>query len=168
MLRSLQLCHSCSCENSTGEGARCSSKKGDPVEVQKFSLDYVKGLVHTTQKVIIPLFGTINVCTSTSVKGHSMHAHVLIELMPGPRLLAAVVPTVTYGELHPGSSRVPICFHNLSTCAVEIPAKAVVGQVAPANQEPLVVNLTKTTEETSNKASKIWILEALNLQGLME
>ena len=154
MWGSVQLSHSCSHENSTGEGAEDSSQKGNPVEVRKFSLDDVKGSVCTTQKVTIPPFGTVNVCTNTSVKGHCMQVHVHTELMPGPQLPAAVVPIATYGELHPGSSRVPIHLCNLSTGAVEIPSKAMVGQVASANQVPPVVHPTKTTEETSNKASK--------------
>ena len=88
--------------------------------------------------------------------------------MLSPQLLAAVVPTVTYGELHPGSSRVPVCLHNLSTCAMEIPAKAVVGQVVPANQIPPVVHPTRTAKETNNQATKGWVLDALDLQGLTE
>ena len=88
--------------------------------------------------------------------------------MPGPQLPAAVVPMVTYKELHPGSSSVPICLHNLNTCTMEIPAKAVVEQVVCANQVPLVVHLTRTTEETSNRALKGWVLEALDLQSLTE
>ena len=56
-----------------------------------------------------------------------MQAHVLMEQTPGPQLPAAVVLMVTCGELHPGSSMVPICLCSLSACAVEIPAEAVVG-----------------------------------------
>ena len=118
-------------KNRIGEGEKHSSQQGDPVEVQKFSPDDIKGPVCTTQKVTIPLFGTVNVCASTSVKGHCMWVHVLTELMPGPQLPASVVPMATYGELHPRSSRVPICLHNLSTYTMEIPAKAVVEQVVP-------------------------------------
>ena len=49
---------------------------------------------------------------------------------------------------------------------MEIPAKTVVGQVIPANQIPPVVHPTRTAKETTNKASKGWVLEALDLQGL--
>ena len=73
-----------------------------------------------------------------------MKVHVLMEPALGPQLPAAVVPIATYGELHPGSLRVPVCLHNMSTRAMEIPAKTVVGQVIPANQVPLVVHLTRT------------------------
>ena len=72
----------------------------------------------------------------------------------GPQLPAAVVPTATYGELHPGSSRVPVCLCNLSACAVEVPAKTVIGQIGPANQVPLVVHLTRTATKTKYPAQK--------------
>ena len=97
-----------------------------------------------------------------------MKVHVLMEPALGPQLPAAVVPIATYGELHPGSSRVPVCLHNLSTHAMEIPAKTVVGQGIPANQIPLVVHPTRTTKETVTKTPKGWVLEALDLQGLKE
>ena len=117
------------------------------MEVQKFSLNDVKGPVHTAQKITIPPFGTVNVQASTSVKGHSMWVHVLTEPMQGAQLPATVVPTATCGELHPGSSRVPVCLCNLSAHVVEIPTKAMVGQVIPANQVPLVVHPIRTTNE---------------------
>ena len=65
-----------------------------------------------------------------------MQVHVLMELALGPQLPAAVVPTATYGELHPGSSRVPVYLHNLSAHAIDVPTKMVVGQIVPANQVP--------------------------------
>ena len=97
-----------------------------------------------------------------------MQVHVPTELVLGPQLPAAMVPTANYGELYPGSSSVPVCLCNLSTCAIEIPAKTVVGQVAPANQIPSVVHPTSTAKETNTQASKGWVLEALDLQGLTE
>ena len=95
-----------------------------------------------------------------------MQVHVLIELALGPQLPAAVVPTATYGELHPGSSRVPVCLHNLSTHAIDVPTKMVIRQIVPANQVPLVVHPTRTAAETKYPAQKGWVLEALDLQGL--
>ena len=144
------------------------SVESDPVEVQKYQLDGVKGAVCTTQKVTIPPFQTMTIKGNAGVKGHCMKVHVLMEPVLGPQLLAAVVPIATYGELHPGSSRVPICLCNMSTRAVEIPAKTVVGQVIPANQVPLVVHLTRATKETTRNTPKGFILEALDLQGLKE
>ena len=52
---------------------------------------------------------------------------MLMEPMPGPQLPTAVVLTVTYGELHLGSLRVPICLCNLGAHSVKIPDKTVVG-----------------------------------------
>ena len=143
----LQLSHSSSeklkLENLYGEN--------DPVEVWKYQLDGVKGAVRTIQKVTIPPFQTVNIKANAGVKGHCMKVHVLTEPALGPQLPAAVVPIATYGELHPGSLRVPVCLCNMSSHAIEIPAKMVVGQVIPANQIPLVVHLTRTVEETAAK-----------------
>ena len=97
-----------------------------------------------------------------------MQVHVLMELMPGPQQPTVVVPMATYGELHLGSSRVPICLHNLSACTMEIPTNAVVAQVAPANQVPLVVLLARTSKESSHKPQKRRVLEVFDLQGLKE
>ena len=97
-----------------------------------------------------------------------MWVHVLTELVLCPQLLTTVVTTATYGELYPSSSRVPVCLCNLSTCAMEVPAKTIIGQIVPANQVPLVVHLTRTAAETKYPAQKGRILEALNLKGLTE
>ena len=134
----------------------------------RFCLDDIRSLVHTTHKVTIVPFIMASVHVNSSVKGHCLWIHVLMEPMPGPQLLAAVVPMPTYGELHTGSPRVPICLCNLSACTVEIPTKAVVGQVVPANQVPLIVHLIRTTEEWKQKPHKWWVLDALDLQGLKE
>ena len=164
----LQLSCSSSDKPKPGEKLENFSWENDPVEVWKSQLDGVKGAVHTTQKVTIPPFHMVKVRANASVKGLCMKVHVLMEPALSPQLPAAVVPIATYGELHPGSSRVPVCLCNLSTCAMEIPAKTVVGQVIPANQIPPVVHPTRTTMETVTKAPKGWVLEALDLQGLKE
>ena len=161
---SLQLSHSISEKLKTEN----FSRENDPVEVQKCQLDGVKGAVCTTQKVTIPPFQTINIKANAGVKGHCMKVHVLTEPALGPQLPAAVVPIATYGELHAGSLRVLVCLCNMSTHAMETPAKTVVGQVIPANQVPLVVHPTRTAKVTTTKASKGWVLEALDLQGLKE
>ena len=123
MLGSLQLSHGNSDKIKSGEKIGSFSWESNPVEVQKSQLDDIKGTVHTTQKVTIPPFHTVNAKANASVKGHCMRVHILTEPMLSPQLPAAVVPIATYGELHPGSSRVPVCLYNLSTCAVEIQQK---------------------------------------------
>ena len=116
----------------------------------------------------LPPFSTISVHTNTSVKGHCMHIHMLIEPMPGPQLPTVVVPMVTYVELYPASLSVPICLCNLGTHSIEIPTKTVVGQVMPANQVPPVVLLTRSAEKSDSKPQKGLVLEALDLQGLKQ
>ena len=127
MSGSLQLPYTSSNETGVEREVSHSSLRGDIMEVREVCLDDVRGQVHTTQKVTIPLFSTVSVYTNTSVKG-CMWVHVLMELTPDFKL-----PAATYGELHLGSLRVPICLHNLGAHSTEIPAKAVVGEVAPAN-----------------------------------
>ena len=134
------------------------------MEVWKSQLDGIRGAVHTTEKVTIPPFHTVKVGTNASVKGHCMKVYVLMEPVLSLQLPASVVPIATYGELHPGSSRVPVCLCNLSIHPMEIPPKAMVGQVIPANQVPLVVHPTRTAKETVTKVPKGWVLEALDLQ----
>ena len=164
MSGSLQLSHASSDKNRVGEEAKCSSQAGDPMEVQRFCLDDIRGLVCNTQKVTILPFSIVSMHVNSSVKGHWMQVHVLMELTPGPQLLAAVVPMPTYEELHPGSLRVPICLYNLNIHAMEIPAKAVDRQDVPGNQVPPVIHLTRTTEEAKQKPPKGWVLDALDLQ----
>ena len=89
----LQLSCSSSEKSEMTERATSSSQESDPVEVQKFQLNDVKGPGHTTQKVTIPPFGTVNVWANTSVRGHCMRVHVLTELAFGPQFPAAVVST---------------------------------------------------------------------------
>ena len=149
MLGSVQLSCSCSGQCEVITGATSSIHQGGTVEVQKFQLNDVKGLVCTTQKVTIPPPSTVNIWANTSVKGHCMWVQVLMEPVLGPELPAVVVPTATYREPHPSSLRVPVCLHNLSACAVDVPAKVVFGQIVSANQIPLVVHPTRTAAETN-------------------
>ena len=88
----------------------------------------------------------------------------------GPQLPASVVLTVTYGELHPGSSRVPICLRNLIAHTTMIAVKVIVGKVPPANLVPLVAPLMKTSGESAHDhwKAKGWILDKLDIEGLKD
>ena len=120
MSGSLQLPNMGSNETGVEKEVIHSSPRSVSVEVKEFFLDDVRCPVHTTWKVIIPPFSTISVHTNTSAKGHCMWIQVLIEQIPGPKMSTAVVLTVTYGELHLGFLRVPICLCNLGTHLIEI------------------------------------------------
>ena len=93
MSGSLQL----SCSSSEKLKLENFSGENDPVEVQKYQLDGVKGAVCTTQKVTIPPFQTVNIKANAGVKGHCMKVHVLMDPVLSPQLPAAVVPIATYG-----------------------------------------------------------------------
>ena len=68
----LQLSCASSDKNRVEEEAKCSSQEGDPMEVQRFCLDDVRGLVCTTQKATIPPFSMVSMHANSSVKGHCM------------------------------------------------------------------------------------------------
>ena len=72
MSGSLQLSHTNPSKTGMKKEVSHSSSGSDPVEVQKFTLDDIKGPVPNTQKVTIPPFCTVSVCANTSIKGHCM------------------------------------------------------------------------------------------------
>ena len=159
MSRSLQLSHTNTSKTGMEEEVSHSSPGCDPVEVWKFSLDDIKGPVCITQKVTILLFSTASVHVNTTVKGHCMLVHVLMELRLGPQLPAAVVLTATYGKI---ASWVLKDMY----LPVQLVLLTVVGQAVPANQVPVVVHPPRTTKShiTNYKRDGSW--EALDLQGL--
>ena len=81
---------------------------------------------------------------------------------------ASMTLTATYGELHPGSSSVPICLKNPSAHSIEVSAKNIVSKGAMANQVLPVFLQTETLGESTCSPQKGWILEELNIQELEE
>ena len=69
MSGSLQLCHTSSNETGVEKEVSHSSPRGDPMELRRFCLSDVRGLVCTTWKVTIPPFSTVSVHANSSVKG---------------------------------------------------------------------------------------------------
>ena len=65
MSGSLQLFCASSDKNRVEEEAKCSSQEGDPMEVWRFCLDDVRGLVYTTQKVTILPFSMVSMYMQT-------------------------------------------------------------------------------------------------------
>ena len=113
--------------------------------ILQFCLDDVHEPNCISQKVTIPPFGTVSIHGNMGVQGHCMWVHVLAKPAQGPQLPASMALTATYGEVHPGSSQVPISLRNLSAQPIEVPAKAIVGKVAPANQIPPAVLPTEAS-----------------------
>ena len=83
-----------------------------------------------------------------------MWVQVLVEPVWGPKLPTSVVPTTTYGELHSGSSQVPIYLRNLSVYLNMIPVKVIIRRVTPANQVPLVTTSMETLGEFAHEPRK--------------
>ena len=98
MLGSLQLSCSSSGQSKVTAGAASSFEQGGTVEVQKFWLNDIKGLVCTTQKVTIPPFSMVNIWANTSVKGHFMQVHVLMELALGASCQQQLYPQLPMGN----------------------------------------------------------------------
>ena len=73
---------------------------------------------------------------------------------------------LTMGNCTWGPLRVPIVLRNLGAHTTEAPAKAIVGQVAPANQVPAVVLPMEFLGGSTHDLQQGWILEALSLQSL--
>ena len=104
MSRSLQLPWTDS-EGDKGVGRKVTPSPSTILQCPGFCLDEVQGPVCTTQKVVaIPPFGPVSIHGNMGVWGHCKWVHVLAEPAQGPQLPASMVPTATYGELHPGSS----------------------------------------------------------------
>ena len=117
MLGSLQLSCSSSGKCKVTAGATSSFQQGGTVEVWKFWLNDIKGLICTMQKVTIPPFSIINIQANTSVKGHCMWVHVLTEPVLGPQIPAAVVLRATYGDY----TLVPQGYQSVCTIWVPMP-----------------------------------------------
>ena len=90
------------------------SPSSDPTASRGFCLDDVWGPVHTTQ-VTIPLFGTVSKHGNTGVWAKCMWVQLyLLNQYEAPSCPPLWYPTATYGELHSGSSQIPICLWNMS------------------------------------------------------
>ena len=97
-----------------------------------------------------------------------MQVHVLTEPVLGPQLPVAVVPAATYGELHPGSPRVPVCLCNLSACAVDVPVKWLYGRLCLPIKYLQWSTRPELLQRPITQHKRGGVFEALDLQGLKE
>ena len=95
----LQLSCKCTGEQSYCWGAPPSVYSGPTVH-KEFCLDDVQRHVWTTQRIMIPLFGTVNIHGKIDGWGHCMWVHVLAEPVRGPQLPASVLLATKYWEVH--------------------------------------------------------------------
>ena len=162
MLGSLQISHSSSDQSKMTKGPTSSSQQDYTVEVQKFQLKDVEGSVPHSP---FPHFSTINVWANTSAKGHSMWVQSWCLVPSCQQQWYPQQPMGNYTLVPQGCQ---------SACATWVPMlwkyplKTLIGQIVPANQVPPVVHPTRTATETKYPEQKGWVLEALDLQGLVE
>ena len=101
-------------------------------------------------------------------QGHCLWVYMLAEPTPGPQLPTSVVLTVTYRELHLGSSQLPICFWNLSAHSIQIPTQSH-GWTGHAHQPSTTGGPPRGNLRGSTcRPQQGWLLEALDFQGLGE
>ena len=164
----LQLSHTNSSKMGKEEEVSHSSPRSDPVEVQKFSLDDVKGPVHTTQKVIYYHHSAQSVCMPISVSKDTVCGFMYSRTDTRSPVanssgincdLWRITSWVLKGTYLPVQLE---CLHHGNTC------KGCGWTGCPANKVPPIGHPPRTTKESHKKSPKGWVLEALDLQGLKE
>ena len=95
-----------------------------------------KFLVRTTKPVTLPPFSTTTIKGSTKLRSHGMRLNLIAEPSNCTQLPASVQCTPTYCTLEPGSNRVSMGIKNISSKAITIPSKVVVGRLQQARMVP--------------------------------
>ena len=124
-----------------------------------------KFLVRTTKPVTLPPFSTTTIKGSTKLRSHGMRLNLIAEPSNCTQLPASVQCTPTYCTLEPGSNRVSVGVKNISSRAITIPSKVVVGRLQQARMVPDDQSF-KTKQDLSGGKGGSWILDQLNLEGL--
>ena len=113
----------------------CAVQQKHQEEGDTFDLSEVKGPVKLRKQLALKPFKQKEVWGYTKVRGHSKRVVVCTEsedlLVNGQ-----VMSTNSKSELMPHNTRVKVMLKNLSSKAVRIPAKTVIGEVSPCNVVP--------------------------------
>ena len=105
-----------------------------------FDLSTSKGLIPITTEIHLSPFEMQTMPSISKDTGHAKQVHVITE----PReqgFSNEVVATSTYEDLKLVSSRVKICFRNLTLKKIVIPTWCVMGQIQVANEVPEIMYL---------------------------
>ena len=124
-----------------------------------------KFLIRTTKPVTVPPFSTTAIKGSTKLWSHGMRLNLIAEPSNCTQLPASVQCTPTYCTLEPGSNRVSVGIKNISSRAITIPSKVVVGRLQQARMVPDDKS-SKSKEGPTGEKGGSWILDQLNLEGL--
>ena len=95
-----------------------------------------KFLIRTTKPVTLPPFSTTTIRGSTKLRSHGMRLNLIAEPSDCTHLPASVQCTPTYCILESGSNRVAVGLKNISTRAITIPSRVVVGRLQQARMIP--------------------------------
>ena len=93
-------------------------------------------LIRTIKSVTLPPFSTITIRGSTRLRSHGMRLNLIAEPSNCTQLPASVQCTPTYCTLEPGSNRVSVGIKNISSRAITIPSRVVVGRLQQARMVP--------------------------------
>ena len=124
-----------------------------------------KFLIRTTKLVTLPPFSTTTIRGSTKLRSHGMRLNLIAEPSNCTQLPASVQCTPTYCTLEPGSNRVSVGIKNISSRAITIPFRVVVGRLQQARMVPDDQSSKFKQDPTGGKGGS-WILDQLNLEGL--
>ena len=91
-----------------------------------------KFLIRTTKSVTLPPFSTTTIRGCTKLRSHGMRLNLIAEPSNCTQLPASVQCTPTYCTLEPGSNRVSVGIKNISSRAITIPSRVVVGRLQQA------------------------------------
>ena len=95
-----------------------------------------KVLIRTSRSVTLPPFTTTTIRGCTKQRSHGMKLNLMAEPSDCTQLPANVQCTPTYCTLKPGSTRVSVGIKNISSRAITIPSRVVVGKLQQARMVP--------------------------------
>ena len=95
-----------------------------------------KFLIRTTKSVTLPPFSTTTIRGCTKLRSHGMRLNLIAEPSNCTQLPTSVQCTPTYCTLQPGSNRVSVGIKNVSSRAITIPSRVVVGRLQQARMVP--------------------------------
>ena len=124
-----------------------------------------KFLIRTTKSVTLPPFSTTTIRGSTKLRSHGMKLNLIAEPSNCTQLPTSVQCTPTYCTLEPGSNRVSVGVKNVSSRAVTIPSRVVVGRLQQARMVPDDQS-SKSKQDPTKGEGGSWLLDNLNLDRL--
>ena len=124
-----------------------------------------KFLIRTTKSVTLPPFSTTTIKGCTKLRSHGMRLNLIAEPSNCAQLPTSVQCTPTYCTLDPGSNRVSVGIKNVSSRAITIPSRVVVGKLQQARMVPDDQS-SKSKQDPTRGEGGSWVLDQLNFEGL--